>query len=135
MLEMHPVNYTNDPYSAGQNDNLIAINATLQVDFLGQCASESLGAVPYSGTGGQTDFVRAGNRSYGGKSFIVLPSTAKDDTISRIQPCLTEGGARHHRQERCRLRGYRIRRGPVARPIEQTARQGVDCDCPSEISR
>ncbi len=91
MLEMHPVNYTNDPYSAGQNDNLIAINATLQVDFLGQCASESLGAVPYSGTGGQTDFVRAGNRSYGGKSFIVLPSTAKDDTISRIQPCLAEG--------------------------------------------
>ena len=93
MLEMHPVNYTNDPYSAGQNDNLISVNATLQIDFLGQCGSESLGPLPFSGTGGQADFVRAANRSKGGKSFIVLPSTAKDDTISRIAPMLTPGTA------------------------------------------
>lgn len=92
-LEMHPVNYTNDPYSAGQNDNLISVNATLQIDFLGQCGSESLGPLPFSGTGGQADFVRAANRSKGGKSFIVLPSTAKDDTISRIAPMLTPGTA------------------------------------------
>jgi acyl-CoA hydrolase len=91
MLEMHPVNYTNDPYLAGQNDNLVAINATLQIDFLGQCGSESLGPLPYSGTGGQVDFVRAANRSNGGKAFIVLPSTAKNDTISRIVPTLTPG--------------------------------------------
>ncbi|MES2116608.1 MAG: acetyl-CoA hydrolase/transferase C-terminal domain-containing protein [Pseudomonadota bacterium] len=91
MLEMHPVNFTNDPYIAGQNDNLISINASLQVDLLGQCGSESIGHMPYSGTGGQADFVRAANRSRGGKSFIVLPSTAKDDTISRIMPTLTPG--------------------------------------------
>ncbi len=91
MLEMHPVDFTNDPYLAGQNDNLISINATLQIDFLGQCGSESLASAPYSGTGGQVDFVRAANRSKGGKSFIVLPSTAKDDTISRIVPTLTQG--------------------------------------------
>lgn len=90
-LEMHPVDFTNDPYLAGENDNLITINATLQVDFLGQCGSESLGSTPYSGTGGQCDFVRAANRSNGGKSFIVLPSTAKDDTISRIVPTLAPG--------------------------------------------
>ena len=90
-LEMHPVNFTNDPYLAGQNDNLHAINATMQIDFLGQCGSESLGFFPYSGTGGQTDFVRAANRSNGGKAFIVLPSTAKDDTISRIVPVLSPG--------------------------------------------
>ena len=90
-LEMHPVDFTNDPWLAGQNDNLHAINATMQVDFLGQCGSESLGFTPYSGTGGQSDFVRAANRSKGGKSFIVLPSTAKDDTISRIVPTLTPG--------------------------------------------
>ncbi len=58
---------------------------------MGQCGSESLGAKPYSGTGGQADFVRAANRSNGGKAFIVLPSTAKDDTISRIVPTLTPG--------------------------------------------
>ena len=90
-LEIHPVDYMNDPYIAGQNDNLHAINATLQIDFLGQCGSESLGCVPFSGTGGQSDFVRAANRSKGGKAFIVLPSTAKDDTISRIMPMLTPG--------------------------------------------
>jgi len=91
MLEIHPVDFTNDPYLAGQNDNLMAINATLQIDLLGQCGSESLGAQPYSGTGGQVDFVRAANRSQGGKAFIVLPSTAKNDTISRIVPALASG--------------------------------------------
>jgi acyl-CoA hydrolase len=90
-LEMHPVDFTNDPFLAGQNDNLHAINATMQIDFLGQCGSESLGPIPYSGTGGQSDFVRAANRSNGGKAFIVLPSTAKDDTISRIVPTLSPG--------------------------------------------
>ncbi len=90
-LEMHPVDFTNDPYLAGRNDNLISINASMQVDFIGQCGSESLGCTPHSGTGGQADFVRAANRSRGGKSFIVLPSTAKDGTISRIVPTLTPG--------------------------------------------
>jgi acyl-CoA hydrolase len=91
MLEMHPSNFTNDPYMAGQNDKLVTINASLQVDLLGQCGSESIGHLPYSGTGGQVDFVRAANRSRGGKSFIVLPSTAKDGTVSRIVPMLSPG--------------------------------------------
>ena len=90
-LEMHPANFTNDPYLAGQNDNLISINATMQIDLIGQCCSETLGPTPYSGTGGQADFVRAANRSKGGKSFIVLPSTAKDGKISRVVPTLTPG--------------------------------------------
>src|SRR5574343_1869303 len=88
---MHPVDFTNNPYLAGQNYNLVAINATLEIDFLGQCGSESLGPLPYSGTGGQSDFVRAANRSKDGKAFIVLPSTAKDNSISRIVPTLTPG--------------------------------------------
>ncbi|MFZ6749218.1 acetyl-CoA hydrolase/transferase family protein [Undibacterium sp. Ren11W] len=90
-LEIHPVDFTNDPYLAAKNDKLMAINATLQIDLLGQCGSESLGPVPYSGTGGQVDFVRAANRSNGGKAFIVLPSTAKDDSITRIVPTLSPG--------------------------------------------
>ena len=91
VLEIHPVDYTNDPALAGLNDNMVAINATLQIDLLGQCGSESLGHAPYSGTGGQSDFVRAANRSRGGKAFIVLPSTAKGDTISRIVISLSPG--------------------------------------------
>jgi acyl-CoA hydrolase len=90
-LEIHPVDFTNPPAMAGRNDKLVAVNATLQIDLLGQCGSESLGHVQYSGTGGQADFVRAANMSNGGKSFIVLPSTAKDNTISRIVPVLSPG--------------------------------------------
>ena len=90
-LEIHPSDFTNDPSLAGLNDNLVAINATLQIDLLGQCGSESLGTAPYSGTGGQTDFVRAANRSRGGKAIVVLPSTAKGDSVSRIVVSLTSG--------------------------------------------
>ena len=90
-LEMHPVDFTNTPDLAGLNDKLVAINATMQIDLLGQCGSESLGSVPHSGTGGQSDFVRAANRSKGGKAFIVLPSTARGDSISRIVPVLSPG--------------------------------------------
>jgi acyl-CoA hydrolase len=90
-LQMHPVDVTNDPLLAGAQDNLHAINGTLQVDLVGQCGSESLGFRPYSGSGGQVDFVRAANRSRGGRSFLVLPSTAKNDTISRISPTLSDG--------------------------------------------
>lgn len=91
MLEIHPSDFTNDPMLAGLNDKLVAINATLQIDLLGQCGSESLGYTPFSGTGGQSDFVRAANRSRDGKAIIVLPSTAKNDTISRIVPMLAPG--------------------------------------------
>lgn len=90
-LEMHPVDVTNDPYLVGRLERLHSINGTMQIDLLGQCGSESLGTKPYSGTGGQSDFVRASNRSRGGKAFIVLPSTAKNDTITRIVPTLTPG--------------------------------------------
>ena len=90
-MEIHPVDFTNSPEMAGRNDNFVAINATLQIDLLGQCGSESLGHSPYSGTGGQSDFVRAANRSRGGKAFMVVPSTAKNDSISRIVPCLSAG--------------------------------------------
>ena len=90
-FEMHPVDFTNEPALAARNDKLVSVNATLQIDLFGQCGSESLGPVPYSGTGGQSDFVRAANRSAGGKSFIVLPSTAKEGRISRIVGTLEPG--------------------------------------------
>lgn len=90
-LEMHTVDVTNTAWLAGRNDTLRSINSSLQVDLIGQCGSESIGHVPYSGTGGQSDFVRAANLSRDGKSFIALPSTAKGGTISRIVPTLTPG--------------------------------------------
>ncbi len=91
MIEMHPVDYTNDPYVIGQHDKMVSINATIEVDLLGQCASESIGTVHWSGTGGQADFVRGTNISKGGKSFITLASSAKKGTLSKIVPTLQPG--------------------------------------------
>jgi acyl-CoA hydrolase len=93
MIEMHPVDYVNDPFVIGKNDKMVSINATIEVDLLGQCCSESLGHLQWSGTGGQADFVRGANISRGGKSFITTASTAKHGTISCIVPTLTPGAA------------------------------------------
>lgn len=93
MIEMHPVDYTNDPYNIGRNDKVVSINATIEVDLLGQCCSESLGHVQWSGTGGQADFVRGANISRGGKSFITTASTAKNGLVSSIVPVLKPGAS------------------------------------------
>ena len=91
MIEMHPVDYTNDPYNIGRHDNMISINSTIEVDLFGQCCSESMGPKQWSGTGGQVDFFRGANMSKGGKGFVTMPSTAKGGTISRIVPMLKHG--------------------------------------------
>jgi len=91
MIEMHPVDYTNDPYIIGRQDNMIAINATIEVDLLGQCCSETMGSRQWSGTGGQADFFKGANRSKGGKGFVTTPATAKGGTVSRIVPTLSPG--------------------------------------------
>lgn len=91
VLEMYPVSYTNDPRVIARNTKMVAVNATLEIDLTGQCASESLGCYQFSGTGGQVDFCRGAFASPGGKSFITLHSTAKNGSISKIVPVLTPG--------------------------------------------
>jgi len=90
-IEFHPTEYTNDPFIIAQNDKMMAINSAIEVDLSGQVCADSLGTMFYSGIGGQIDFVRGASRSKGGKPIIALPSTAKDDTISRISVHLKEG--------------------------------------------
>ncbi len=86
-----PTEYTNDPFVISQNKNMISINSAIQIDLTGQVCSDSIGSKLYSGFGGQVDFVRGAKRSEGGRSFIALPSTAKEDTLSRIVPTLEPG--------------------------------------------
>lgn len=90
-IEILPVDYVNDPNVICKNDNMISINAALEVDFFGQVCAESVGTKHMSGSGGQVDYVRGACQSKGGKSFIAFTSTAKDDTISKIKPILTPG--------------------------------------------
>ena len=88
----YPVEWVNAPSVIRKNDNMISVNAAIEVDLTGQINSEQLDGRPFSGTGGQLDFVRGAYDSIGGKSFIALHSTAKKGTISKIVPRL-KGGA------------------------------------------
>lgn len=91
--------WVNDPFVIAQNDNQVSINTTIEVDLTGQCASESIGSVQFSGTGGQSDTAIGAQRSKNGRSFIALYSTAmvKDHTtgerveISKIAAQLKQG--------------------------------------------
>lgn len=88
---MLPVNQVNDPAVIAQHPNFISVNAALEVDFWGQVCAESVATRHISGTGGQADYVRGAIQSNGGKSFIAFPSTAKNDTVSKIRPTLAPG--------------------------------------------
>ena len=90
---LYPVDYVNDPWVIGQNDNMVSINSCIEVDLMGQVASETLGLKQFSGTGGQVDFVRGAALSKGGISIMAMPSTAAKGKASRIVPLLTEGAA------------------------------------------
>lgn len=91
MVQMFSVDYTNNPAIIAKNDNMVAINSSLQVDLCGQAASESIGYKQFSGTGGQADFVRGASWSRGGRSILAFHSTASGGRISRIVPHLDEG--------------------------------------------
>jgi acyl-CoA hydrolase len=87
------VDYTNSPHMIMQNDKVVSINNTTQIDLQGQASSESDGHRHISGTGGQLQFVRGAYASQGGKSFICLSSTyeKRGERRSRIVFNLTAG--------------------------------------------
>ncbi len=97
-IEIRDGHKVNDPYEIGLNDNQVSINTTIEIDLTGQCASESIGTVQYSGTGGQSDTAIGAQRSKNGRSFIALYATASVKTktggrevISKIVPTLKPG--------------------------------------------
>ena len=93
MVELHPVEFVNDPFVIARNDNMVTVNSAISVDLLGQVAADMIGPVQYSGVGGQVDFVRGAARSRGGRNIIALPSTASSGRISRIVCTLDTGSA------------------------------------------
>lgn len=92
-IEFRRSSYVNNPFIIAQNDNMVSINTTMQVDLTGQVCSESIGPLHYSGAGGAFDFAYGALHSNGGKGIIAMSSTAKNGTVSRIQPMLREGAA------------------------------------------
>jgi acyl-CoA hydrolase len=87
-IRMTPTSYTHDAAVLGQLSRLVTLNSALEVDLTGQVNAEGSGAAYMGGTGGQVDFVRAGARSPGGHSLMVLAATAKGGTLSKIVPAL-----------------------------------------------
>jgi acyl-CoA hydrolase len=83
-IQFYPSSWVNDPHNIAKNDNMISINSALSVDIFGQVNAEAFGPIQYGGIGGNLDFTEGAWRSKGGKSFMALPSTAKNDTVSRI---------------------------------------------------
>lgn len=91
LVELYPTDYVNDPCVIGQNYRQVAINGAIEVDLTGQVCADSIGTKLYSGVGGQVDFIYGASRSEGGVPIIALPSTARNDSISRIVPTLKQG--------------------------------------------
>ena len=93
IVEMHPSEYTNDPFIVAQNDRMVAINSAIEVDLTGQVCADSIGTRLYSGVGGQVDFIYGASRSKGGVPIIALPATCtvKGQRASKIVPTLKTG--------------------------------------------
>ena len=91
-IDFRTIDYTNHPRVISSINNMTSINAALQLDLTGQATAESIGNSFFSGIGGSADFMRATTFAPGGKTILVLKSTAKNDTVSRIVPFL-DGGA------------------------------------------
>jgi acyl-CoA hydrolase len=90
-VELLPVDWVNDPRVIGREHCFVSINATIEVDLLGQCNSEMIAGRYYSGSGGQTDFARGAMFSEHGMGFVVLHSTTGDEAVSRIVSQLCPG--------------------------------------------
>ena len=90
-VEFRAIDYTNNPLAIAAIERITAINSALEIDLTGQATAESIGRTFYSGIGGQADFMRGAALAPRGKTILVLQSTAKDESVSRIVPFLQEG--------------------------------------------
>jgi 4-hydroxybutyrate CoA-transferase len=91
MVEMRPVNFTNDTDVIRSFNTMTAINSAIEVDLTGQIVADSIGSRIYSGVGGQMDFMRGAALARDGRAIIALPSTAANGTVSRITAALASG--------------------------------------------
>ncbi len=91
MIEMRPVDYTNDTSVIRRFRRMTAINSAISVDLTGQVSADSIGTRFYSGVGGQMDFMRGAALAPEGQAIIALPSRAAGGAISRIVAVLAPG--------------------------------------------
>lgn len=90
-LAVRTPDFTHDASVMAQIDRFVSIGAALEVDLLGQVNAEHLGGRAISGSGGFVDFVRGARLSRGGRAIVMLQSTNRDRTQSRIRTALPPG--------------------------------------------
>lgn len=95
----YPASWVNNPSIIAKNNNMVSVNSAIEVDLSGQINAEQIAGQPFSGTGGQLDFVRGAYAAKGGRSFIALNSTAKHGQVSKIVPRLNNGAVTDTRMD------------------------------------
>lgn len=89
-VRVRPVEVTNNSERLAQIPKLVSINSCLEVDWSGQVNSEEVNGAPYSGSGGQLDFVLGATRSKGGMSFLCMPSKRVDKATGGLRSRIVE---------------------------------------------
>jgi len=83
-VELHPSTTTHGPATLSQIDNLVALNAALEVDLYGQINAEQVGDRYIGAIGGQVDFMHAATTAANGLSIIAMPATLGKSGAGRI---------------------------------------------------
>lgn len=89
-IEFHPVDYTNDPFVISRHQRMVALSVVMGIDLTGQVAVDAMPNTHFSGVTGLLDFMRGSAAAPGGKSILMLPSTANQGQESRIVPLLKD---------------------------------------------
>ena len=91
LIELLDIEWVNNLSRIAAIRNLVTINQASVIDLTGQVASESIGPTMYTGPGGQLVWTMGALYSPGGRAIHVLPSTARNGTVSRIVAQLDPG--------------------------------------------
>jgi RimJ/RimL family protein N-acetyltransferase len=87
-VDFHPSDYVNDPFIISRHHRMVSMNVARTMDLTGQVEVEASALTFFAGTSGIVDFVRGAKRSPGGKSILMLFSTADEGRTSTIVPLL-----------------------------------------------
>jgi len=90
-IALREIEWVNNLPRIASIPNLVAINQASTIDLTGQVASESIGPTMYTGPGGQLVWTMGALYSPGGRAIHVLPSTARNGSVSRIMAQLDPG--------------------------------------------
>jgi GNAT superfamily N-acetyltransferase len=89
-VDFQPSDYVCDPGIIASHFRMVSMNVAMAMDLTGQAAADAQHNNMFTGVTGMLDFVRGAARAEGGKSILMLPSTAAGGQRSRIVPLLED---------------------------------------------